>query len=154
LPSIAWFGRLAYPMPAPVTVRVLLGRKRHSRPAKNRVAAVGETWVASKPGGLNVRNSDDLETPAARSLFAGQIGKPTYWLDLGKADGVGEETGECTLQPDGIMAQASWERLAEITSGRTKSQQGAGGNLQRPPEIREQHEVWWRGLVWRMSSYE
>jgi hypothetical protein len=28
-------------------------------------AEVGETWVANKPGGLNVRNSDDLETPAA-----------------------------------------------------------------------------------------
>jgi hypothetical protein len=28
-------------------------------------AEVGETWVANKLGGLNVRNSDDLETPAA-----------------------------------------------------------------------------------------
>jgi hypothetical protein len=27
----------------------------------------------NKPGGLNVRNSDDLETPAARSLFAGTL---------------------------------------------------------------------------------
>jgi len=25
-------------------------------------AEVGETWVANKPGGLNVRNSDDLES--------------------------------------------------------------------------------------------
>jgi hypothetical protein len=36
---------------------------------------------------------------------------------LGKADDVGEETGKCTLRPAGIRAQASWERLAEITSG-------------------------------------
>ena len=43
---------------------------------------------------------------------------------LGKAADVGEETGEGSLQPDGIMAQASWERLAEVTSGRSSSQQG------------------------------
>jgi hypothetical protein len=60
-------------------------------------AEVGETWVANKPGGLNVRNSDDLETPAARSLFAGRFGKPTHWRDLGKADEVGEVTGKSTL---------------------------------------------------------
>src|SRR6516225_3237456 len=33
LPSIAWFGRLAYPMHVPVTVRVLLGRRSHGCPA-------------------------------------------------------------------------------------------------------------------------
>jgi hypothetical protein len=44
--------------------------------------------VAIKPGGLNVRNSDDLATPAARSLFAGRFGKPTQWRELGKADEV------------------------------------------------------------------
>jgi len=41
-----------------------------------------------------------------------------------KAADVGEVTGRCTLQPDGIMAQASWERLAEVTSGRISSPQG------------------------------
>src|SRR5215469_9547072 len=51
-------------MRATVTMRDLLGCKSHSCPAPLGVA-VGETWVASKPGGLNVRNSDDLETPAA-----------------------------------------------------------------------------------------
>src|SRR4029434_2928121 len=30
-----------------------------------RAVAVGETWVANKPGGLNIRNSDDLDTPSA-----------------------------------------------------------------------------------------
>ncbi len=33
LPSIAWFGRLAYPMHVPVTVRVLLGRRSRGCPA-------------------------------------------------------------------------------------------------------------------------
>src|SRR5215472_15918025 len=72
------------PMRATVTMRDLLGCRSHSCPAPFGVA-LGETWVASKPGGLNVRNSDDLETPAGN--------------------------------PAGSMAQASWERLAEITSG-------------------------------------
>ena len=68
LPSIAWFGRLAYPMPVPVTTQGLLGRKSHSCPTVDAVA-VGEIWVASKPGGLNGRNGDDLENFLARNLF-------------------------------------------------------------------------------------
>jgi hypothetical protein len=60
-------------MRATVTMRDLLGCKSHSCPAPLGVA-VEETWVASKPGGLNVRNSNDLETPAAGSLFAGRFG--------------------------------------------------------------------------------
>ena len=35
-----------------------------------------------------------------------------------------EETGKSTLRPAEIKAQASWERLAEITSGRASLQQG------------------------------
>src|SRR5215472_4306087 len=61
-------------MHAAVTMRDLLGWKSHGCPAPSGVA-VGETWVASKPGGLNVSNSDDLETPAAGSLFAGRFGE-------------------------------------------------------------------------------
>lgn len=94
-------------------------------------AAAGETWVANKPGGLNVRNSDDLEIHPARSLFADRLGesRPTLNL-LGKAADVGEVTGKGTLQPDGIMAQASWERLAEVTSGRISAQQGLAATCQ------------------------
>ena len=108
--------------------------------------------MASKPGGLNVRNGDGLEKPAARSLFAEQFGKPTHRLDLGKADDVGEVTGRRTLQPDGIMAQASWERLAEITSGRTSSQQGLAATCKDRRKYVWMHEVRGRELVWRMSS--
>src|SRR5215470_11202548 len=71
------------PMRATVTMRDLLGCRSHSCPAPFGVA-VGETWVASKPGGLNVRNSDDLETPAARSLFAGRFGEADPWAGLGE----------------------------------------------------------------------
>ena len=81
--------------------------------------------MANKPRGLNVMNGDDLETPTAvKSLSAEQCGKPTHRWDLGKADVAGVVTGDCTLRPTGIQAQASWERLAEITSGRTNYQQG------------------------------
>ena len=62
LPSVACFRRLGYPMHALETMRDLLGRKSHGCPASFFLgAAAGETWVANKPGGLNVRNSDDLE---------------------------------------------------------------------------------------------
>jgi hypothetical protein len=46
--------------------------------------AVGETWVANKPGGLNVRNSDDLETPSAVQSLSG----PMREADL--SEGLGE----------------------------------------------------------------
>jgi hypothetical protein len=48
MPSIARFGRLAYPMRGEVTNRVVLGRKRHGRPGiRNGWPAVGTTWVAA-----------------------------------------------------------------------------------------------------------
>jgi hypothetical protein len=43
---------------------------------------------------------------------------------LGKADAAGEVTGKGNLQTVVVGAQASRERLAEITSGRTYCQQG------------------------------
>ncbi len=54
---------------------------------------------------------------------------------MGKADDVGEETGKCTLRPAGIRAQASWERLAEITSRRTMTQQGLAATCKDPPTV-------------------
>ena len=47
-------------------------------------------------------------------------------LALGKADVAGEGTGTRTLQTVVVGAQASQEGLAEITSGRTRWQQGLG----------------------------
>jgi len=43
---------------------------------------------------------------------------------LGKADVAGEVTSKSTLQTVVVGAQASWEGLAEITSGRTRWRQG------------------------------
>jgi len=115
-------------------MRDLLGCRSHSCPAPLGVA-VGETWVASKPGGLNVRNSDDLETPAARSLFAGDSGKPTHRRDLGKADDVGEETGKCTLQPGGINGSSILGKTGRDNVGKNQIPAEARSNLQGPREI-------------------
>ena len=68
LPSIAWFGRLAYSMPVQVTTQVWLELKSHGCPVV-RAKAGGEIWVASKPGGLHGRNGDDLENFPASNLF-------------------------------------------------------------------------------------
>jgi hypothetical protein len=62
-------------------------------------------------------------TPRREVAVAGQHGSPTH-LPLGKADVAGEVTGMSTLQTVAAGVQASWERLAEITSGRTFAQPG------------------------------
>ena len=70
-------------MPVKVTTQVLLGRKSHGCPAVGTVA-VGETWVASKPGGLNVRNGDDLEIPAAVKSLSGSMREADPWAGFGE----------------------------------------------------------------------
>jgi hypothetical protein len=42
----------------------------------------------------------------------------------GKADVAGEGTGKSTLQTVAVKAQASQERFSEISSGRSREQQG------------------------------
>lgn len=55
LPSIARFGRLAYPLLGEVTNRDMRGRKSHGCPFRGEPClAVGTTWVSSKPRGLNM----------------------------------------------------------------------------------------------------
>ncbi|MHC4073027.1 MAG: hypothetical protein ACYTGS_13500 [Planctomycetota bacterium] len=50
--------------------------------------------------------------------------EPTRPWSSGKADDSREETGTCTTDATGIGAQASRDRLAEITSGTSTFQQG------------------------------
>ena len=47
-------------------------------------AAVGETWVANTPGGLNVRNGDDLDTPAAVQSLSGSRREADPWAGFGE----------------------------------------------------------------------
>ena len=87
---------------------------------------MGTTWVASKPGGLNVSNDDAREIGAPhevvlkRSCYGSRPIRPL----VGKADVVREETATCTSRATAVRVQASRERLAEITSGRAIIQQG------------------------------
>ena len=55
MPSIARFGRLAYPMRGEATNRAVLGRKRHGRPEHPiRVLSGGDDLGGSKLGGLKI----------------------------------------------------------------------------------------------------
>jgi hypothetical protein len=55
MPSIARFGRLAYPMRGEVTNRAVLGRKRHGCPGiRSGLASGGNDLGGSKLGGLKI----------------------------------------------------------------------------------------------------
>jgi hypothetical protein len=86
---------------------------------------VGATRVASKLRGLNVKKwLQPRKSAPLGSRFSGHLREADLYSPLGKADVVGEVTGKSTLQAVVVGARASWEGLAEITSGRTRWQQG------------------------------
>jgi hypothetical protein len=120
------FGRLAYPVRVEATKHDRPGRRSPGCPAGVR-AAVGTIWGASKLGGRNItkylhpRNAT-LREIVIRRFDAGS--RPI--LDLGKADGTVEETGESTRCTAGVWDPASKERLSEITSGSVRLNPGKG----------------------------
>jgi len=67
-----------------------------------------------------------------------------------KADARREETSECTVGAAGVRVQAPGERLAEITSGRSVSQQGLAATCEDPP-AKAQTVGGGRVSDWRMS---
>jgi hypothetical protein len=144
VPSIAWFGRLVSPMHAKVTTHVLLGVKRHRLP-RWKQWRWRATKVASKRRGLNIKKwLQPRKFAPLRSRFSGC----SRYADLeplrGKANVAGEETGKCNLQTVVVRAQASSEGLAEITSGRSRWQQGLGATCEDSPneakaEVGERH---------------
>ena len=81
------------------------GGKQTERPEHNEMAATSKipSAVKSLVRNLTVRRPITL---------------------LGKADAAGEVTGKSNLRTVVVGAQASRERLAEITSGRSRWQQG------------------------------
>lgn len=123
LPSIAWFGRLAYPMHVSVTVRVLLGRKSHGCPATIIVAAVGETWVASKPGGLNVRNGDDLETPTAVKSLSGAMWEADPLVGFGE----GRRGRGRNRQVHPTTHRRGWQQPAKTAGYKCGTRSSGGG---------------------------
>lgn len=72
---------------------------------------------------------------------------------MGKADVAWEGTVTSTMRGTGTQAQASREGFAEITSGRTISQQGLTATCKDLLNEAEA-EGGRRVLVWRMSPYE
>jgi hypothetical protein len=55
MPSVARFRRLAYPTCEKATTHTVLGSKRHGCHVMKSVTSVGTIWVASKTGGLNIK---------------------------------------------------------------------------------------------------
>jgi len=115
-----------------VTTYVLPGSKSHSCSARQ-LAGVGTVRVASKPGGLNVRNDIDCEIRSAVKPFGGYKwlptqfgswwGRPTLW---------GKKRKSAPHGTAAVQVQASRERLVEITSGRAISQQGLAATCEDP----------------------
>jgi len=123
-PSIACLGRLAYPMHAKVTTHVLLGGKSHRLPYWKQWRWRA-TKVACKRRGLNITKwLQPRKFAPLRSRFSGYSRYADPKPLRGKADVAGEVTGESNLQTVVVGAHASPERLTEITSGRSRWQQG------------------------------
>jgi hypothetical protein len=152
-PSIARFGRLAYPVHAAVTTRVLPGRRRHGRPADfepQRWERPG--WQANPEARTLVNDcSPDIKV-RSEVVERGIVGRRTVAFS-GKAEVVREVTGMSTSRAAGVRVRASGERLAEITSGRAISQQGLAATCKDPP-TKATTVGGGRVMVWRMSLYE
>src|SRR6516162_1724547 len=102
-------------------------------PSDRGITAVGATWVASRPGGLNIMEwLQSRNHGSALKSLSGLLRDADPLSPEGKADAVGEAMGTGTQRTAGIWAQASRNRLTGITSGRATVQQG-GDNLRRPP---------------------
>ena len=121
MPSIARFGRLAYPMRGEATNRAVLGRKRHGRPPIRNMD--GQRWERSgwqqtrRPEGY--RMTAAAKAPPVQKSLNGLLWSSRPDGSLGKADVTGEETGTSTLSATVVGVQGSEERFAEITPGRT-----------------------------------
>ena len=113
---------------------------------------MGVTRRASKTGGLNIRNDNDLERQARLKSLSGYCGADP-------PGGGGE--GRCRRGRNGYEHLASHRGTGPGIRGRTRRDNvgkghlpaGAGSNLQRPA-ARGHAEGGGRVMVWRMSPYE
>jgi len=147
------FGRLAYPMHAEVTKHVLLGRKSPGCPAAV-CAAVGTIWGASKLGGLNIKNClPPRNSCPLRSRLSGGKREADPVDSRGRPMTQGKKQANAPCGTAGVRGQASREGFAEITSGRSHSQQGLATTCEdssNEVEPKERRGRWDR----RMSPYE
>jgi hypothetical protein len=101
------------------------------------VCSAGNCGGGSDQGGEQTERPEHKEMTATSKILSAvkslerniTVRRPIALL--GKADVAGEVTGTSNPQTVVVGVQASWEGLAEITSGRSRRQQGAGSNLQR-----------------------
>jgi hypothetical protein len=122
-------------MHALVTMRDLLGVKVTAVLRACKDAAAGETWVANKPGGLNVRNSDDLENSSRiKSLGGATSGKPTHRVSWGRPLMQGKKQVKAPYNPTGSWLKHPGKDLQNKV-GKNQFPAGARSNLQRPREI-------------------
>jgi hypothetical protein len=139
LPSIAWIGRLGYPMHVPVTVRVLLGRRSHGCPA-----ALGRSGRRDL-GGEQTRRPERKEWRRSRNSHRSEVseridagsrpiggfwGRPTTW---------GKKQACAPYDPPGSGPKHPGKDL-QRNVGKDPLPAGAGRNLQRPLDISAEHE--------------
>jgi hypothetical protein len=118
------FGRLAYPVRAEVTKRVLPGRKSLGCPVE-KSAAVETTWEVSKLGGLNIKKCLQSRKPPPRDVvFVESSGRPTHIYAWGRPLTLRKKQVSALSGTAVTGDETSEERFAEITSGRARWQQG------------------------------
>src|SRR5262249_12362283 len=93
------------------------------------------------------------KTIPRKVAFAERNGKPTHSA-LGKADDIGEETGTSTRWDRRGRGPGIWGRICRDRVGKNPLAAGAGSNLQRLSERREEPKGGRARRVWRMSPYE
>ncbi len=136
LPGI---GRLAYPTCEEATTHTVLGSKRHGCHVTNKITAVGTTWVASKPGGLNIKKSAAPKlVPVLKSLHGMWLsadllprwGRPMLWRKkrvnaLQRQPGyrskhlVGKDSRKRNVGKV-LKTSSGWSKLPRLTSELTK----------------------------------
>jgi len=88
-------------------------------------AAVGTIWEASKLGGLNIKKClQPRKTLREKSCSRVDAGQPTHFLCWGRPMTREKKQANALREPAVVRDQASEERFAEITSGRSHWQQG------------------------------
>ena len=92
-----------------------------------------------------------LYEPVLKSLH-GTNAKRRPVQNVGKAEVLWEETGKCTTRAAGVGVQARRKGFAEITSGRSHSQQGLTATCKDLPY--KEIEVSRRDWDWRISPKE
>jgi hypothetical protein len=111
--------------------------------------------VASKPGGLNSRNDNDCEIRCAVKLLGDNLRSPTqfgsWW---GRTTPWEKKRVNASHGTVAVQVQASGERHAEKTSGRSRLQQGLAATCKDPRSGALCAEETGRSLDCRMSPYE